>query len=76
MGYNDHWVVSDECRVNNKIVVEGTELSIRGERGRFKFVKHVINGSYEWIEVLGNDMQFHSFRLDRVKTVHRIKKLR
>lgn len=76
MGYSDNWIVSDECRVNNKIVLKGTEISIRGVKGRFKFVKHVVNGSYEWIEVLGNDMQFHSFRLDRVKTVHRIKKLR
>lgn len=76
MHYTDNWVVSLECRINNKIVAEGTELSIRGERGRFKFLKHVVNSDHEWIDVLGTSGQFRSFAVDRVKTVHRIKKLR
>lgn len=76
MRYSDSWVVSDEWKINNKTVTAGAELSFRGERGRFKFVKHVINGDHEWVEVLGSDMQFHSFRPDKLKTVHRIKKLR
>jgi hypothetical protein len=74
--YSDDWVVSEECRINNKNVVVGTELSIRGERGRFKFIKHVVNGDHEWIEVLGAGQQFRSFSPDRVKTVHRITKMR
>lgn len=76
MHYTDHWIVSDECRINNKIVTPGTELSVRGERGRFKFLKHVINSEHEWIDVLSSAGQFRSFPLDKVKTVHRIKRLR
>lgn len=74
--YTENWIVSEECRINNKIVTPGTELSIRGERGRFKFLKHVINSDYEWIDVLSATGQFRSFSLDKVKTVHRIKRLR
>lgn len=76
MHYTDKWIVSEECRINNKIVTPGTELSIRGERGRFKFLKHVINSEHEWIDVLSTTGQFRSFSLDKVKTVHRIKRLR
>jgi hypothetical protein len=74
--YTEGWIVSEECRINNKVVTPGTELSIRGERGRFKFLKHVINSEHEWIDVLGTSGQFRSFGIDRVKTVHRIKKMR
>jgi hypothetical protein len=76
MEYTDNWVVSEECRINNKLVTPGAELSIRGERGRFKFLKHVINSEHEWIDVLSSTEQFRSFPLDKVKTVHRIKRLR
>jgi hypothetical protein len=74
--YTDGWVVSEECRINNKLVTSGTELSIRGERGRFKFLKYVINSEHEWIDVLGPTDQFRSFRIDQVKTVHRINRRR
>lgn len=74
--YSDGWIVSEECRINNKVVTYGTELSIRGERGRFKFLKHVINNEYEWIEVMSPNDQFRSFRLNQVKTVHRINRRR
>lgn len=76
MHYTDNWIVSDQCKINNKIVTEGTELSVRGERGRFKFIKHVINSEHEWIDVLSVSGQFRSFPIDKVKTVHRIKKRR
>jgi hypothetical protein len=76
MHYTNNWIVSEECRINNKIVTPGTELSIRGERGRFKFLKHVINSEHEWIDVLSSTNQFRSFPRDKVKTVHRIKRLR
>lgn len=74
--YSDGWTVSEECRINNKVVTYGTELSIRGERGRFKFLKHVINNEHEWIDVMSPNDQFRSFRPDRVKTVHRINRRR
>jgi len=76
MHYTNNWIVNEEFRINNKIVTPGTELSIRGERGRFKFLKHVINSEHEWIDVLSTTGQFRSFPLDKVKTVHRIKRLR
>ena len=76
MHYTNNWIVNEECRINNKIVTPGTELSIRGERGRFKFLKHVINSEHEWIDVLSANNQFRSFPLDKVKTVHRITRMR
>jgi hypothetical protein len=74
--YSDNWVVAEECRINNKIITPGTELSFHGERGRFKFLKHVVNEEHEWIDVLGPTDQFRSFRIDQVKTVHRINRRR
>lgn len=76
-----HWVVSEEWTANGRHLVKGTEVSIRGERGRFQFVKHVYNpntGS-EWVDVVGgpaNVRQFRSFSADRIKTVHYKNKIR
>lgn len=68
--YPDHWVVSEEMSVNKRNLVPGTEISFKGQRGRFRFIKHVINGEHEWIDVIGNNGQFHSFRPSEVKRVH------
>jgi hypothetical protein len=68
-----HWLVDDHIVVNGRHVVPGTELSIRGESGRFRFIKYVYTGSAEWIDVVGGKKgvsTFRSFRPDRVKTVH------
>ena len=73
---NDHWVISDEITVNGRKVVRGTELSITGERGRYRFLKHVYNPKTDssWIDVVGGSntaaSQHRSFRQDRIKTVH------
>ena len=70
---NDNWVVSEEIQVNGRNVSKGTELKITKERGRFRFVKHVINGDKEWVDVWGGPSgmeALRSFRLDRIKTVH------
>ena len=73
---NDHWVVTEEITVNGRKVVRGTELSIEGERGRYKFLKHVYNPKTDssWIDVVGGDKnaasQHRSFRQERIKTVH------
>lgn len=52
----------------------GTEVSIKGERGRFRFVAHVVSDSgAEWIDVIGGSKgvrMFRSFRPDRIKVVH------
>lgn len=76
-----HWVVSEEWTANGRNLVKGTEISIKGERGRFQFIKHVYNPKTggEWVDVVGgpaNIKQFRSFSVDRVKTVHYKNKIR
>jgi len=70
---NDTWVVLTDIQVHGRNVSKGTELKIKGERGRFRFVKFVKNGDAEWIDVWGGPKGMpclRSFRLDRIKTVH------
>jgi len=71
--YPEGWVVSESCTVNGRNLVPGTEVSVRGQKGRFRFIKHVVNGDKEWIDVMGgaNEAQFRSFRPSQVRTVHR-----
>jgi hypothetical protein len=71
-----HWVVSTELMINNRHVARGTELSIRGERGRFRFIKHVVNGDKEWIDVVDKFKAIRSFRVEDVKRVHYKNKIR
>lgn len=75
-----NWTITTEISINGRIVSPGTELSIKGERGRFRFIQHVVNANgVEWIDVVGgkkNYDMFRSFKLDRVKTVHRIARTR
>lgn len=62
-----------------RTVTPGTELTIEGVKGRFRFIQHVTSGDKEWIDVLGGkngDEKLRSFRPDRVETVHRLRKLR
>lgn len=73
------WVVSNEMTINGRTVVVGTEVSIKGESGRFRFVKHVKTPTCEWVDVVGgpaNAQKYRSFRPESVKTVHRLKKIR
>lgn len=70
----DFWKVTGHARINGRNVVPGTELAIRGERGRFRFVKHVRNTrtGLEWIDVYGGPSgheTIRSFRPERVRTV-------
>lgn len=68
-----NWEIVDELQINGRNVTPGTELKITGERGRFRFIKHVINGEKEWIDVWGGPKgaeSIRSFRPDRVKRVH------
>lgn len=70
-----HWVVSEEITVHGRKVARGTELSIKGERGRFIFIKHIFNpktGS-EWVDVVGGPSGYktsRSFHLDKIRRVH------
>lgn len=68
------WTVSTEIQINGRKVTVGTEMKIKGERGRFRFMKHVINADgVEWIDVWGGPKKSEhtrSFRLDMVQRVH------
>ena len=74
--YPDSWIVATTTVLNGRTVTPGHELSITGERGRFRFQKHVINtaNGAEWISVIGGPAgctAFRDFRPGRVRTVHR-----
>jgi hypothetical protein len=72
---SEKWVISESILVNGRHVDAGTELTIKDERGRFKFVRHVYNPrlDVEWVDVVGGAKgarQYRSFRQDRIKRVH------
>lgn len=71
---NAEWQYKTEIQVNGRNVTAGTELKIIGERGRFRFIRHVKNSKdAEWIDVWGGAKgaeQWRSFKLDKVKRVH------
>jgi hypothetical protein len=78
---SSHWVISEEWIAHGRKLVKGTELSIRDERGRFQFIRHVYNPKLdvEWIDVVGGSKgakQFRSFAPVRIKTVHWKTKIR
>lgn len=71
--FPDSWTVSYELQVNGRKVVPETELSITGEAGRFRFIRHVRTGTSEWIDVVGGRKgwtMWRSFDQDRIRTVH------
>lgn len=68
------WEKTTELQINGRNVTPGTELRIKGVRGRFVFIKKVKTPTdAEWIDVWGGPKgseQWRSFRLEDVKTVH------
>lgn len=71
---NPSWIESEEIQINGRNITKGTEVSIRGERGRFRFMKHVKTDKAEWVDVVGGTTgvrMWRSFEVSRVKTVHR-----
>lgn len=70
---NDNWVVTTEMQINGRNVAKGTEVKIKGERGRFRFLKHVKTETTEWIDVWGGPKGaecMRSFRLEQITRVH------
>lgn len=70
---NDHWVISTEIQINGRNVVPGVELKISNERGRFRFMRQVVNRDITWIEVWGGPSGYEcvrSFYPDRIVRVH------
>jgi len=76
----DHWHISDEVKINGRLVTVDSELSFKGVRGRFRFKRMVtLDDGRSWLDVFGgpeNHETLRSFGIERVKTVHRIAKVR
>jgi hypothetical protein len=72
------WTIDTEISINGRNVSPGTELSIRGVRGRVRFMRRVTTPTACWIDVVTPDPHkiLRSFTVDRVKTVHRLDKTR
>jgi len=67
-------VVEQAVKINGRHVTQGTEISIKGERGRFRFAGRVTTRSGNtWIDAYG-PRGSRSFDEARVKTVHRKRK--
>jgi hypothetical protein len=67
-------ITEESWQHNGRHVAPGTELSVRGERGRYRFLAHVYTeAGCEWIDTYGgppNREAFRSFSLARITTVH------
>lgn len=76
--YREDWIISTEVKVNGRWLTPGTEFTVRGQRGRMRFVRHVsyITGSVEWVDCFDKNKQFRSFRPDKIRTIHAKKKTR
>lgn len=75
-----HWAVTEEYTLpRGKVIHRGDELSILGEPGRFKFLRHIMTDrGVEWVDVIGGPRkirEWRSFRPSRIGTVHRIKRM-
>jgi hypothetical protein len=74
------WTRSETYTANGRSLERGTEVSIRGERGRFRFLLHTVTEKgVEWVDVMGGPKgaeKYRSFRPDRIRTVHRIQRTR
>lgn len=72
------WTYTTEWKWNGRNVVPGTELSMKGLRGRFRFMRHVSTpDGREWIDVWGGTKHHQtnrSFAPERIRTVHRLNK--
>lgn len=76
--YPEDWTVSREYTANGRHISAGTEVSIKGERGRFRFIKAVTteDGRY-WLDFWGGPKHcpaWRSFYPERIRRVHRIAK--
>ena len=64
--------------VNGKVMEKGTEVSIRGVRGRmrFQYARELDSGKVEltFVQESVNRKSFRAFYPERVRTVHRINK--
>jgi hypothetical protein len=74
------WRRHETYQINGRVLVPGTEFSVHGEPGRFRFL-YVIQtpAGATWVDGIGGrvkEPQWRSFRLNQIKTIHRIPKTR
>lgn len=70
---NPNWKIFDQVKVNGRILTKNTEFSVKGERGRFRFLKYVVSDKYEWIDCIGGPKGYEKMRAfspERVRRVH------
>ena len=70
-----------EAQINGRHMSPGTEFSVRGERGRFRFKCARVDehGALRWITGIGGPAghkTFRSFGPDRTFVVHHVDKIR
>jgi hypothetical protein len=74
---NDHWEIHDELQLEGKMrLIPGREFRVRGERGRFVFIRYVYNPEVGegWIDAQSanpKNRASRSFKIERVTRVHR-----
>lgn len=72
------WKVTEEFRVNGRLLTKGVECKIRDEPGRFIFQRAVENAQGAvWLDFIGGPKGFRVYRAfvpERVRTVHRLRK--
>lgn len=66
------WKILNEVKVNGRILTEGTEFSVRGERGRFRFTRYVITEKSEWIDCIGGPKGYEKMRSFSPTSIRRV----
>lgn len=71
-GVPSHWLLSHTVKVRGRNLTPGREVSIVGLRGRFRFVRHVVNTrtNTDWLDFVDANGQTRSFYASRVRRVH------
>jgi len=76
-----HWTVAEVARVRGQVLTPGRELKVSGERGAFRFVRHVTNvrTGATWLDVYGGAPGHETMRAfypERVTRVSRSQSMR
>lgn len=68
--YNENWIVAYEYKFGRDVIVPGTELKFKYDRGTYKFEKFVINTktNTEWIDVV-SQQGYRSFYTKDLKGI-------
>jgi hypothetical protein len=56
VGPPEGWLVSEEYQISPQVTLsKGDECRIKGEQGKYKFIRHVINTNLdsEWVDLWG-----------------------